>query len=281
VPVPWGVAGTLLAVFFVALPIATALFGGTAAAREEPGDPAWQIAGYIVEQALITAVFLTAIAAFSGATASDLGLSRQFGRGVAIGLIAWLAALLPVQGVQALLFSWFHTPSQHPLVQLVIDKPSPALMVAAFVAAVIVAPICEEIIFRLLLQGWLERLEDVRLGWRSAVQPTAPVDVAAATETDLPTTPSPAEWAPPMPGPPRRGLAGLPYGWAPILISSEMFGLAHFGHGTDPIPLVLLGMILGYTYQRTHKIVPCIVTHMAFNLLSMIVLWRAIETQAV
>jgi membrane protease YdiL (CAAX protease family) len=67
-------------------------------------------------------------------------------------------------------------------------------------------------------------------------------------------------------------VAGLPHGWLPIGISSLLFALAHFGHGTDPVPLFLLALMLGYTYQRTHHIVPCIVTHMLFNLVSLIAL---------
>jgi membrane protease YdiL (CAAX protease family) len=296
-PVPWGPVATLLAVFFVVMPIVGELTGATSPARAALDHPARQIAAYIFQQALVTGVFVAAIAFFSGAAAGDLGLpagARQWGRGVMIGLIGWLAALLPVQGMQALLFSWFHTQSQHPLVQLVIEKPSPSLMAVAFVAAVVVAPTCEEIIFRLLLQGWLEKWEDLQLGWRAAAQPTAvAVPDAGIAGPAAPAEGTPGqdgravsagadatEQVPALPAPPRHGLAGLPYGWVPIIISSEMFGLAHFGHGTDPIPLVLLGIILGYIYQRTHKITACIVTHTAFNLLSMLVLWRAIETHA-
>lgn len=280
-PVPWGVPGALLAAFFVALPIVVSLSGAAAPSEQGIDHPTRQIVVYIFQQALITGVFLAAIAILSGANATDLGLpadARQWRRGVAIGLVAWLASLLPVQGTQALLFSWLHTPTQHPLVRMVIEKPNPALMAAAFVAAVVVAPICEEITFRLLLQGWLEKWEDGQLGWRTVAQPQP---VAPPTESESPVFADLPGPAPAEPEPPRRGLAGLRYGWAPILISSEMFGLAHLGHGTDPIPLFLLGIILGYTYQRTHKIIPCIVTHMAFNLLSMIVLWRAIETHAI
>ena len=56
----------------------------------------------------------------------------------------------------------------------------------------------------------------------------------------------------------------------PILL----FGLAHVGYGPDPIPLFLLALVLGYTYQRTHRIVPSIVTHALFNGMSLFALWR-------
>jgi membrane protease YdiL (CAAX protease family) len=58
------------------------------------------------------------------------------------------------------------------------------------------------------------------------------------------------------------------------MVSATAFGLAHFGYGPEPIPLFLLALVLGFLYQRTHRIIPCIVTHSLFNLFSMIILWR-------
>jgi membrane protease YdiL (CAAX protease family) len=77
-------------------------------------------------------------------------------------------------------------------------------------------------------------------------------------------------------GPGPRGVAGLPYGWLPIFISSALFGLAHFGYGPEPIPLFLLAIFLGLVYQRTHRIIPCIVAHSLFNLFTVVVLWRMV-----
>ena len=76
--------------------------------------------------------------------------------------------------------------------------------------------------------------------------------------------------------PPRTGVFGLPYGWFPILLSSFLFGIAHFGYGPEPIPLFLFGAVLGYLFQRTHRILPCIVAHALFNLVSMVMLWRIV-----
>ena len=70
---------------------------------------------------------------------------------------------------------------------------------------------------------------------------------------------------------------GLPFGWLPIVVSSLLFALAHFGYGPDPIPLFLLALILGYVYQRTHRIVPSIVTHALFNGMSLFALWRVMS----
>jgi membrane protease YdiL (CAAX protease family) len=43
------------------------------------------------------------------------------------------------------------------------------------------------------------------------------------------------------------------------------------------VPLVFLGIVFGYLYQRTHRIVPCIVAHMLFNAYSMTLLWLNLE----
>ena len=41
--------------------------------------------------------------------------------------------------------------------------------------------------------------------------------------------------------------------------------MAHYGHGVSPAPLILLGVVLGYVYRQTHRVLPCIVCHAMFN----------------
>jgi membrane protease YdiL (CAAX protease family) len=171
---------------------------------------------------------------------------------------------------------------------MVAKDPDGSILVAAFFAAVLFAPICEEITFRLLLQGWLEKWEDARLGWRRMAAPeiaTEPTPLQA--DAMVPIEPSPEPFvaddadvasAPAPELSPIHGPFGLPHGWAPILVSSLLFALAHFGIGPDPIPLFLLALVLGYVYQRTHRIVPCMVTHALFNSLTLVALWRMLST---
>jgi membrane protease YdiL (CAAX protease family) len=73
--------------------------------------------------------------------------------------------------------------------------------------------------------------------------------------------------------PPAAGVGGMPHGSLPILVSSMLFAWAHLGHGTDPFPLFVLSLFLGFVYQRTHCILPSIVLHAMFNLLSMLMFW--------
>jgi membrane protease YdiL (CAAX protease family) len=233
----------------------------------------------MVAQLVIVSGFLIVIAVFTKATLRDFGLpanSRQFMHDVAKGAAACLAALAPVHILQIMLMSVFFPKmnSGHPLIKMVMDAPpDPWILLLTGVAAVVVAPIYEEIAFRMLLQGWLERWEDERLARRTEAtemqltNDEAGLAIDEGNRSDVPLLKSE-----PLPG----GIARLPHGWFPIIVSSIAFGLAHLGYGPEPLPLSVLGLVLGYLYQRTHRIVPGIVTHALFNLFTMIVLWRMI-----
>jgi membrane protease YdiL (CAAX protease family) len=172
--------------------------------------------------------------------------------------------------------------TKHPLVEmLATSDPDVIVLVLATVMAVVAAPIGEEIAFRLLLQGWLEKWEDRRLGWRNPPLAEPPLgeklDPGAGLETTSHVTEVEViELVPIEVEPPKVGVGGLPYGWTPIIFSSMLFAAAHIGYGPEPIPLFVLALVLGYVYQRTHRIIPCIVAHALFNLLSMVALWRVV-----
>src|SRR3954447_7045804 len=288
-PVPWGPVGCVLAMTFLLMTALTA-FG-------EDHSPGPETASGLVEgmllELLIVGGFLLLIAAFTKAKLRDVGLptkSRLWIRDVCVGAAACLAALAPVLLLQELLVQIFFPTNQvsgHPLIKALTEEPpSAGVFFLSGMFAVVVAPICEEITFRLLLQGWLERWEDERLGWRKKVASDLPVAMATTAHNDSTATidqsgvsdvsPIVAEELSIDSEPPNRGIAGLPYGWFPIVISAIAFGLAHFGYGPEPIPLFLLALVLGFLYQRTHRVIPGIVVHALFNLFSMIILWRTI-----
>ena len=291
-PVPWHGAWLLLPVLLVAFTIYAALAGDNSAADAKSAtatDLVERIALGSVQQSAFVIAFLAVMIAVSRATRSDLGFPRdlsELARDVRIGFVAWLAALAPVYGVQFVLISVLGGAQGHPLIKMVEEHASPTLFALAFAAAVVVAPICEELLFRMLLQGWLEKWEDSRLGWPMSsaapdvgLEDVAPNDVTVDGVTVSDGVPSPLEEDEPR-EPPRIGVAGLPHGWLPIGVSSLLFALAHVGYGPDPIPLFLLALILGYVYQRTHRIVPSMVTHALFNGTSLFALWRVISAGA-
>jgi membrane protease YdiL (CAAX protease family) len=285
-PVPWGPAGCLLALLLLTTLGYQAIDGDRHAVdvveRTAKATSAFELMSSMVAQLIIVLVFLFVVAMFSNANARDIGVAsnnRQRLRDVSIGAAACLAALAPVFFTQwAMMYFFFPDTmkSGQPLIKELMANPDPTMLIVAAVATVIIAPICEEITFRLLLQGWLERWEDDRLGWRTpAVQTPQSAGEAqplaeAVEQVELSGTPLPE------PALPRKSVGGLAYGWFPIFVSATAFGLAHYGDGPEPVPLFLFGLVLGYLYQRTHRILPGIVAHALFNLFTMIILWRMI-----
>jgi len=154
------------------------------------------------------------------------------------------------------------------------------MLLLGFAMAVIAAPLFEEFTFRGLLQGWLERHEDEILGFAATErQPheSLPETGIANESNDAHEFNETTNTARPVQG----WIPGLPHGWTPILVSGVTFGLAHIGHGVAPISLVLFGIVLGYLYQRTHRLVPSITAHMLFNSYSLVLLWLQLETPPV
>jgi len=297
--VPWNAAGAVLAFVLVLVAVGSALVGHTAPqhdVEEKATQVAPQLINYIVQEVIVVGGVLFFVAVYFNATRRDLGLSsnpREFAHDVMIGLVAGLAALAPVRLIQGLLLYCLGTPemqSGHPLVQMLVDgEPNLIVMLLAAFAVVVVAPVCEEITFRLLLQGWLEKWEAERLGWHDEpsleVNASGEVRISAADSMTNDEAQMTNEGTPDsgdssfvfrhssLDSPPQRGIAGWPFGWLPIAVSSLLFGLAHFGYGPEPISLFFLSLLLGYVYQRTHRIVPCIVAHALFNLFTVVVLW--------
>lgn len=297
-PVPWGPVALVPAFAFVLL----ALWSGQTAQGvpvEEPSvDPSDAIPNILASmflQLLLTG-FVVLVAVLSQATARDMGLPaspRQFAKDVGIGAVACLAAVAPVFTIQGLLLYLLghDEPSRHPLVKMLTGgEASISLLIVASAAAAVVAPLCEEIIYRLMLQGWLEKWEDERFGRLAAPADTAiadldlPTDVEANDEARMtkdeavtsPTSTFVIGHSSLSTDQPPRGLFGLPHGWFPIILSAALFAAAHFGYGPEPVPIFFLALILGYVYQRTHRIVPTIVAHSLFNLVTMISLWRMV-----
>ena len=119
--------------------------------------------------------FLWAVAAIfylemrTGVGAREFGLdTSRLLSDVRLGSLAFLAAAPLVYGVQ-IVVSRFWTPLEHPLAKLVSEQNGPALVALAALSAIVVAPLSEELLFRVVLQGWLERvLRRRRRPWRSA-----------------------------------------------------------------------------------------------------------------
>ncbi|MEX0676786.1 MAG: CPBP family intramembrane glutamic endopeptidase [Pirellulales bacterium] len=172
-----------------------------------------------------------------GATLYELGFDASRLAGDArLGGRIFLAAIVPVFAVQGFFVYVLQMPSEHPLLKLAHDEPRVPIMALATLLAVGVAPVFEEFVFRVVLQGWLES-QQARLRRL------------------------------------RGGGADERSGFAPLVIASIVFAMLHFGHGPDPIALFVFSLFLGYAYRQTHRIFPSLVIHACLNGWTMFNLW--------
>jgi membrane protease YdiL (CAAX protease family) len=108
--------------------------------------------------------------------------------------------------------------------------------------SVILAPACEEIIFRVLMQGRLEynKLDDM----------------------DLIDEDDESRWLS------KDCVSKIP--WSPIVVTSGVFALLHIGFGVIPISLFVFSICLGYLYRQTGRFWPCFIVHALHNLFSIL-----------
>lgn len=200
--------------------------------------------------ALLTAVLLSEIITLlssagyllaRGFDHKSLGFdTRRLGYDVTVGVVAVLALDFPLLMIQGILTRLWE--SHHPLIDVIRRNPSPETLSALAVVAVLLAPLLEEFVFRVVIQGWLEK----RLrSWRRRVPQ----------------------------------LRALPAGMLPITISAALFASLH-ANGPDPVPIFLLGLALGYLYHQTHRIFPGLVLHMCFNGITMVLLAASLGAPA-
>lgn len=264
--VPW----TVLPVLFLLLPTALTLLGnllpssGESAGKMLKPNDVWS---YAVVAILVTAAVYFLLAAAFRATPTDLGLPtslKVLGEDIWLGSVAFVTVVGPLLLLNGALQFLFESETTHPFIEQIVNGKEYSLFAAAAFAAVVQAPLFEETVFRLVLQGWLEKQETLNLTTTSQVLPNLE-DISEPTETEV--------WSESH----QRLVPWLPNGWVSIFISALLFGLAHFGQGVAPITLVLLGVVLGYLYQRTHRIVPCMVLHALFNGFTMVIIWLSME----
>lgn len=230
------------------------------------------------------------------------GFSKyHIGPDIELGMRWFVMLVVPVLLIQVGLTRIFE--SNHPLTDMLrLTKSSSLLRIAAF-SAIVAAPFFEESFFRLFLQGWLEKLEVTatrnKLGLGSQADTNALLVGGESSASYVgPPNPEPQrlveEDGNPYQAPTSNGttfhgsgsehdepleddVEERPVMWVPILVSSGLFSLAHLQHGPDWVPLFVLALGLGYLYQRTQRILPCLVVHMMFNGLAILQMWSHIR----
>jgi membrane protease YdiL (CAAX protease family) len=291
-PVPWSLADLVLAAMaFVLFNLVAQIILRDVWKIELPDDLRSLDPKHIglAQLAFVSATFATIIFAAilviarTGATLTDLGLPlARWAYDLSLGLIGFLALAAPVYGLQALLVYFF--PIQHPLIDLIEDRPDAGVFLMVGVSVSLVAPLSEEFFFRVLLQGWLEKV--VALAAPGAFPETSH-DALPAGETEgaSPVSRAEADSENPYAAPhtatgEKKAEAPLDYRAAravPIVISALIFALMHVGQGPAPIPLFFLALGLGYLYQRTHRIWPSLILHFVLNSASLALLWVQVK----
>ncbi|MFM7135809.1 MAG: lysostaphin resistance A-like protein, partial [Planctomycetota bacterium] len=149
-PVPWD-GSDVLVVIGVALAIAT-LIGG-AMGKNPPIDRSLSAALGLMSVAGLAAIgWLT----LRGATAADLGFAGgRFGRDLRLALAALGLVLVPLLALASALNQL--VPYKHDVVDFLTLRRDPLAVGLVIATAVIAAPLVEELFFRRILQGWLEK----------------------------------------------------------------------------------------------------------------------------
>lgn len=302
--VPWGLIDVIVAIclLFVLGGVAYAVISWATGGSLDQLDEAASLVAYrwsVAAQSLASLATLTLVAAMiiarCGASWRDLGLDAGTVRSdIQLGTIAFCALAPPTYALQFVLVQWVE--SKHPLVELLRERPDPTLLGLSVVAAVIVAPVFEEFLFRVLLQGWLESFvghtaDPVRLFFGRPAEERSR-DGAVAGNDKLVCPQYPVDWSsdgvpwkqgnanPYIPPGDTDGDSAPPvFTWKgtatarfyfPIVGSSLLFALMHLTHGPDWIPLFFLALGLGYLYRQTHRLLPCVTVHLLFNGCSML-----------
>jgi len=218
------------------------------------------------------------------------GSIGQWLRDLGTGALAF-CMIAPLVYAMQIILSLIWRPSQHPIISLLQESEDRfAALAICGVAAVVAAPLFEELVFRRLLHGWLDRVAATKADdWLSLFFATsqrasnlgrsdeASSEVAMEADSDAQTPPNPY-WSNTAvvdnslqePGETEKSLPAdatprdLPM-W-PMYVSSAIFALLHLNGGPDPIPLFFFALWLAYLYRLTGRLTPCIVVHLLLNL---------------
>ena len=166
-PVPWGGIDVLQVVLIL---LATAFAGEASLVSEAP------LANQLAVRSLATAVgtiFSMAYLCARGATLRDLGLADvRLRADLGLALAALALVVAPVLAC-AYLVSLL-VPYEHHIVDLLRQQRGWSVLAIVILSAVVVAPVAEELFFRRVLQGWLEkRLPRADGGWAVALAAVA------------------------------------------------------------------------------------------------------------
>ncbi|MEX0818523.1 MAG: JDVT-CTERM system glutamic-type intramembrane protease [Pirellulaceae bacterium] len=284
---PWGVIAVLLSfVLLIGSQIAVGVALDAAPASERTAAQTGTLLIWTAIAILAaTSASIGLIHLLTSANRTDFGISLEHvPQDLVTGIYAFFILAPITFSIQYVFVYVFELESRHPLIELLKQDSSGVLFGVVTVLAVVVAPISEEYFFRVLLQGWLERV----LLFRTAHGHEFGRDARAnASPSDGGNVHGSTRLTPEYNSPPESLFAarndldrGFIAAAGPIVISAAIFALMHWSHGPDPAALFVLALGLGYLYQRTHRWLPSVVTHACLNGTTMLMLWYGLDQLA-
>ena len=284
--VPWGCVDLCLVFLVIAIVetcFASVLLKGYDLRNGLENWSDTQLAQTLLANSVATMVSLILILCLlrirSKATAADCGFfPDKFFSDIVLGAKAFAMLSVPVYAIQALLTLKYEP--VHPIMKL-LEGDLAGRYLIAFGAAVVVAPLAEELVFRVILQAWFENVAHYLRGPQMVKHLPSPLQFLFVGRAGMPRV----NTAPPMDDIRGTGMfsdqteavhneliVNHTSHW-PVVTSSAIFAGMHWGHGPAPIPLFFLALGLGYLYQRTHRVAPCIVTHLMLNGTTLLGIW--------
>ena len=283
---------------------------GLGALRDEADFPLSAMAAISLSYIGVMLVTVAWLALRYGASLVQVGLvDRKFKSNLWVGLCAALVSIPVVYALMAIISTTLSEEYDHPLLDQVLKEGSTTAFLLATFCAVVAAPISEEFIFRVMLQGWLQSIpwSGKNLRWLTGaserergtelvddhaiplarIVPDSDAGGEASGNALNPYALSPLHLTPvERSEPPTQShsqsspfaaatdavpaVAGLTPPLWPVFVSGTLFGLAHWGYGLSFIPLIVLGIVLGLLYRAKHSIWPCLVVHFILNSISML-----------
>jgi membrane protease YdiL (CAAX protease family) len=170
-----------------------------------------------------------------GARLADLGLGRRgAARNLARGGVGFLLVAPVCYAIFIALQHVEHDRGQpHPLVRMLMEDFSPRTLTIAVLTGIVLAPLAEELLFRGVVLGSLERLGE-----------GPPDDAFEPREA------------------PSRGRAR---GTLPNVLTSVLFAALHYAQWPAPVPLFVLSLVLGWLRRRTGSLWAPVALHACFN----------------
>ncbi|MCA9194232.1 MAG: CPBP family intramembrane metalloprotease [Planctomycetales bacterium] len=310
-PRVWGAVDLFLVVILglisqiVAARVAISYFG---VEREQirEGGMSLELMGLVgLGHLVVVLVTLVWLSARYRVTPSHAGFNASLSlKHVAVGLLAAFAGLPFVYLIMALVSFGLETQYDHPLVVEMQRNPTLQNYLLGVFTAVIVAPLAEEFLFRVLIQGYLQSFQFSSLmanllgaSWLERLRPNSPFFSTRAvhrlaspksdedrigSEANLFSDIANAETSnpyamtsltpPSQPQEESHGFADLQPPIWPAIVTGILFGLAHWDYGLSFIPLIVLGIYMGLLYRATQSIWPSLIVHFILNASSMVAL---------